>query len=179
MYPPKPELEHRGVARANRRVAATVERMGDGLYRATTLSAWSAGHHVFHLALACELALRNVTGLVTGRSPLARDPDPERSRPAEADDVLARGRIPRGAAEAPRMVTPPPKVDPAIVRELVESNARDIAAIEPMLGELEGATRVVPHQLLGGLTALEWLRFARLHSVHHLVIIRAIERAGG
>ena len=36
---------------------------------------------------------------------------------------------------------------------------------------LRAAPRAIPHQLLGDLSAVEWVRFARVHTAHHLVIL--------
>jgi len=141
---------------------------------ATAVSAWSVGAHLFHVSLSNELVLRNVVGIVDGKSPLLK--------PYEASDergaaVLRRGRIARGTTEAPRMVRPPARIDPAILADLVRGNRATLDALEPRLGELEGAAGCIRHQDLGDLTALEWLRFAHVHSLHHLAICRDVRRS--
>lgn len=137
------------------------------------VSAWSVGEHLFHLVLACDLSLRNATSLARDEGLLLREPE---DKNPEALALLRRGRFPRGVARAPRFVTPPRRIDLALLGRLL---AEVRAAREHLAGDLaalSAAPRTIPHQLLGDLDAREWLRFARAHTAHHLLIVREIGR---
>ena len=148
------------------------------LFVAESVSLWSAGHHLFHIALANELALRNVRSLLERRGRLIR---PFQSLEPLAVEVLRTGRHPRGVAKAPRMVVPPPQPDLGILAQLVAQNVTDLEALAPRLGsaELEAAPDTIPHQDLGDLTAAQWLRFCHAHGMHHLLIVRDIRNSTG
>jgi hypothetical protein len=132
---------------------------------------WSPHEHLAHLALAAELCLRNVQSLVAREGLLIR-PDGE-PLPA-ALDTLRAGHIERGIAEAPRMVRPPAAIDPALLsrwlqdgRAALEALARDPAAVDAAPGR-------IPHQLMGPLSAAQWVRFAAVHTQHHVAIAREL-----
>ena len=138
---------------------------------APEVSGWSAGHHLFHIALANELALRNVRMLLEGKSRWISHED----GPSLLGFLtLTTGRIPRGVGKAPRAVTPPPKPDPEVVRDTFASNRRELAELTPRLDEIIAAQGGVPHADLGNLSATRWLCFAGLHGEHHLRIMREV-----
>jgi hypothetical protein len=140
------------------------------------VSGWSAEEHVAHVALANELSLRNVANLVAREGALIRMdgvPLPEGLR------VLQAGVIPRGAARAPRMVTPPRVIDRALLEGWLADNRRDLGRVAELASELASAPGCIPHQLLGPLDALQWLRFAAVHTAHHLALVDEVLAAGG
>jgi hypothetical protein len=135
---------------------------------AAGVSGWSAEEHVAHVALANELSLRNVLNLVARTGALIRPdgtPHPDGARALQA------GVLPRGVARAPRMVTPPRTIDRELLVGWLADNRRDLTAVEERAGELAGTPGRIPHQLLGPLDALQWLRFAAVHTGHHLAIV--------
>ena len=91
--------------------------------------------------------------------------------------ILATGILPRGT-EAPRMVTPPDDFDRAFLTDLVESGARDLDRQAEAVTALFDEPWTIPHQTLGPLTAEAWVRFARMHGVHHWRIVREVLAAG-
>jgi hypothetical protein len=135
-------------------------------------SGWTVEQHLAHVALANELVLRNVASLVAGRGALVvrgGEPDPR------ALAVLVDGRIPRGAAQAPRMVRPPERVQRELLLEWLADGRRALAALDAsavVADELK-----IPHQLLGPLDAPMWARFGAMHARHHLEIAREIVAA--
>lgn len=139
-----------------------------------SVSAWSIAEHLFHVALSNELGLRNVRALLEGTNRRIKSFE-ELSELGQG--VLKSGRYPRGKAEAPRMVRPPARVDLGILKELIEANLRDLAPLEPELARIQSEQRCIPHQGLGDLAPVEWLRFMRAHSWHHALIVRDIEAA--
>jgi hypothetical protein len=163
------------------RLSALLERAGvmlaldEGVLRATTpVSGWSALQHLFHLLLADELSLKNATSLVRGRGRLLTERGELDPR---ARAFLERGRLPQGAA-APRIVVPPPHPDLSLVRAIHADAVAALSAPE-LAGALPDGPLGIPHQALGVLGAGEWLRFARMHSAHHLRIARAVLGARG
>jgi len=151
--------------RVNVVLALPEERL---LARAPDVSGWSAGAHVFHLVLACDLSLRNAASLAKDTGRLVRAPE---DRKDEALAILEAGVIPRGVAQAPRFVTPPPRLDLKLAQQLLDEVGQARAALAADLDALRAAPRVIPHQLLGDLTGPEWVRFARVHTNHHLQIL--------
>lgn len=141
---------------------------------APEVSGWSPAQHLYHVALATDLALGNAVGLVRGSSSLAV----EGREPNElALQLFALGRFPRGRAEAPRMVRPPERVERALLHAELERCRSSLAGAREVATRLAGAPRRIPHQLLGALDAVQWAHFARLHTDHHLAIVRDVRRA--
>lgn len=133
------------------------------------ISDWCIGEQLNHIVLANDLSVRNAATVVKGSGMLLREPT---NRDPEGLAILARGRFPRGQALAPRFVRPPKDVDiPLCVRMLGEVEA-ELAHVAAHRDTLLAEPRNVPHQTLGDLTGAEWIRFARGHTVHHLLIIR-------
>ncbi|MEM7310090.1 MAG: DinB family protein [Planctomycetota bacterium] len=142
---------------------------------APTVSGWSAAEHLFHVTLANDMSLKNVRNLADERGRLRRELEELDPR---AVDILRRGRLPRGT-EAPRFVRPPAKPDLAIARDIHGDVLKAAEELEGRAPELAAAPLGIPHQALGVLTAAQWLRFARLHSAHHLGIVRSVLEATG
>ena len=161
------ELE-RACARL-REIAAMPAEVAD--HRRLEVSGWSALEHVSHVALANELIVRNMHSLVAGEGLLVQHSGEPSSGALE---VLASGMIPRGQSQSPRMVRPPARIDRALLAEWLASGEVGFAkfAREPEL--LRRAKARVPHQLLGPLTAAQWVRFAWIHTRHHLAIVELV-----
>lgn len=148
------------------------ELYGDEALLATLVperSGWSIEQHLAHVALANELVLRNVASLVAERGALiVRGGEPH----PRALDVLATGRIPRGQAQAPRMVRPPERVQRALLRQWLTDGRAALAALDR--STLVASELRIPHQLLGPLDAPQWARFGVVHTRHHLEIVAEI-----
>lgn len=135
------------------------------------VSAWSAGHHLFHISLANELAMRNVRMIVDGQSPFVKDTvEPN----LFGHLLMVWGSMPRGVGKAPRAVFPPAKPDPQIVRDTFRQNREDLAEWSERGAEIQAAKGGIRHKQLGQLGANHWLRFARIHGWHHLAIMREV-----
>lgn len=133
------------------------------------ISNWCIGEQLNHVVLANDLSVRNAATVVKGSGMLLREPT---NRDAEGLAILARGRFPRGQAEAPRFVRPPKDVDVALCLRMLGEVEAELAHVADKRATLLAETRCVPHQTLGDLTGAEWIRFARGHTVHHLLIVR-------
>lgn len=149
------------------RIQRLLELPEERLRARTPASGWSALEHLFHAVLANDMSLRNALHLARGRGRLITAMPAERD--PRAADILARGRLPRGT-QAPRFVTPPAMPDLELARQLhaeTRAAARSAELLDGLVGA--GAARTgIPHQALGVLSAAEWVRFARMHSAHHL-----------
>jgi hypothetical protein len=136
------------------------------------VSGWSPEQHLAHVALANELVLRNVKSIAKGSGLLlVQGGEPKPGVLA----MLAEGALPRGRAQAPRMVRPPDSIERELLHQWLADGRNELAALDPATlapGELK-----VPHQLLGPLDAPQWARFAAVHTRHHLVIVREVLEA--
>jgi hypothetical protein len=139
--------------------------------KAPHVSGWSAAQHLAHLALANELVVRNLRSLLKGEGPLVVE---EGVTPPDALAVLQSGRFPRGAAQAPRMVRPPEEVRRDYLGEWIAQGLEEFAELAARSDAILAAPRFIPHQVLGPLTAARWVRFASMHTRHHLDIAREV-----
>lgn len=135
------------------------------------VSGWSAAQHLYHTALACDLSLRNVEGLVTQKGLLIVK---GAQTSEEATKLLAKEKFQRGQAESPRMVRPDADVNPRFLAREQEGNQATLEGLRQCRDDIATAPDHVPHQVLGPMDAAMWLRFARLHTLHHLAIIEDI-----
>lgn len=144
--------------------------------RAPEVSGWSVEQHLYHTALATDLALGNVRAAATGKGMLVRE---EGELGDWAAEVLGRDEQPRGVTEAPRMVRPGETVDPAFLAQEQAGNRRVLEELGELAEAIASSTSWVPHQDLGTLRAAHWLRFAALHARHHLAIVEDVRAAAG
>ncbi|MDP6740476.1 MAG: DinB family protein [Planctomycetota bacterium] len=140
------------------------------------VSGWTAAQHLYHTALACDLSLRNVEGLVAQKGLLIVK---GAQTSEETIKLLAKEEFQRGQAESPRMVRPDTEVNPQFLAREQEGNQATLESLRRCRDEIATAPDHIPHQVLGPLTAAMWLRFARLHTLHHLAIIEDILTAIG
>lgn len=169
------ESEFESLARSYAEIERTLALPPDLVARvAPQVSGWSAEQHIAHLSLANELVARNLRSLLKGSGPFVVESG---EPPAEALAILAAGALPRGRAQAPRIVRPPEAVNREYLADWLAGNARDFAELRGKADELRACTKKVPHQILGPLTALEWVRFAATHTEHHLAIARELVAA--
>jgi hypothetical protein len=165
-----PLADHARLAALQRAIDEWIELAGERLCLASpAVSGWSPEQHLAHVALANELVLRNLKSLALGRGALVvagGEPKPGVS------EMLERGRLPRGVAQAPRMVRPPEAIERELMLQWLADGRRELAALDPRT-VVAGALRV-PHQLLGPLDAPQWLRFGLVHTRHHLGIAREV-----
>lgn len=138
--------------------------------KAERVSSWSPAQHLSHLTLTNRLIFRNLERLVGGdRSALSE------SGPNLAGRLILRfGRFPRGRARAPEFAIPPDDLARANLAQALAHNRAAFDRLEPLLPNLAHLPGRTPHPRLGPLSAVEWLRFTRIHSLHHLTIICTI-----
>lgn len=138
------------------------------------VSGWSVEQHLFHIALATDLAFQHVRALAAGKGRLIQE---EGALDPRAASVLNSDKTPRGEAQAPRMVTPDADVDPEFLATELRMNREALEGLRSLEDAITAASGWIPHQVLGPLAAPHWLRFAALHARHHWAIIRDIRSA--
>jgi hypothetical protein len=169
------EAEFQALERALDAYDALRARLGEREHAtAPAISGWSVAQHLFHIALASDLALRHVRSLLDGKGRLVTQ---EGELGARAAAVLVSERTQRGVAQAPRMVTPGAEVNPEFLTNELRGAREGVAALRTRAGEIPVAQGWISHQELGTLNAAHWLRFARLHAHHHLAIAEEIALA--
>lgn len=166
------EEQFTSLDRSYAEIDALLALPGDVARRAVEgVSGWSVEQHIAHLSLANELVARNLRSLLKGAGPFVVDSG---EPPAEALAVLAAGKFPRGRAQAPRIVRPPEAVNREYLSEWLAGNRSDFSELRRRDLEFAACAKKVPHQVLGPLSAAQWLRFAATHTLHHLEIAREI-----
>jgi hypothetical protein len=128
------------------------------------VSAWSPAEHVDHLL--------KVTKSILDRLP--SDEAVPRGTSLFGRALLALRWIPRGLARAPERLTGK-QCTPEELRARLTRVTMAVAAVD---GAAVDAARIrnVPHPRFGGLTPAQALRFATVHTEHHLKIVRDILR---
>ena len=138
---------------------------------APEVSGWSVAQHLFHIALATDLALRHVRSLLDGKGRLVTL---EGALGERAAAVLTSERTQRGVAQAPRIVQPGADVNPEFLTNELKGARAGAEGLRSRASEVLAAPGWIPHQELGTLNAAQWLRFARLHAHHHLAIAEEV-----
>ena len=133
---------------------------------APSVSQWSIHQHVEHLALVVLRSADIIQRLNAGEGETGGRPK------AVARLMLLSGQIPRGRGESPEFVLPGDAPDPGHVRSLIEGGRVALREAGPPRGDNRQ-----DHPFLGAFTAKQWLRFAVVHTRHHLGIIRDIRAA--
>jgi len=175
-FAPEPEL---AALRAHyAEIAELLTRPPAELTRvSSSISGWSAEQQIAHLALANELVCRNVQSLLAGAGALV---GPAGETEPRVLALLVAGRFPRGAAQSPRMVRPPARIERELLDSWIETGRSGFERFAREPAALAAARLRIPHQILGPLDAVQWVRFAAMHTRHHLEIARellAVERA--
>ena len=156
------------MTRLQRRLEHLLDLGDDELFREGEGGTWSPAQHLYHVSLANEFSLDNVLALVRETGALRKA---TYELVAEAEVLLGRGRLPRGT-RAPRFVTPPQRLTRDGLQDVVGGSRSSLEQVGDVLEQVGKAPQAIPHQALGPLTASRWLRFARVHSVHHLTLLR-------
>ena len=138
------------------------------------VSHWSVGEQLDHLLTAALLNLKAIRILVLGRGQT-----PSEGLTAGGRECLDVGMIPLGSAVAPEYVQPTAGRG---VTELESLRLKVLQMCDDLVGEvsqLDDRGQVLTHFAVGEMGASQWLRFALVHSRHHVGIVRRIlERTG-
>lgn len=139
--------------------------------QADSVSKWSIGRHVEHLALSDEFTLDGLSKLLA---------NPEGGKAGSPNLVgrlcLWAGYIPRGRGQAPKGVVPQ-GIQSEIVHDKLLAVRQGFVDLQASADQLSDSIATVPHPVFGRLDASRWLRFTVVHHNHHQKIMRDIERA--
>lgn len=150
------------------RLAGPAERL---YFTEEAVSKWSVAQHVHHLLRVVHGVATRMQAIQDGES----GGEPARLN-AAGRLVMLLGRLPRGRARSPKYVLPDEAPDRDALQEFAAETRAAVERLEPHLGTLGDLDGGYKHPALGVLTAPQWLRFAGIHTAHHLAIIRDIER---
>lgn len=131
------------------------------------ITGWSRDQHLDHVLRVLRNILKAVALLVTGDDPRILD-DGEPT--AAGRRILASGTIPRGRADAPETTLP---AEPGLtdLQTLFDDVAARHERLVPHLPALPSLPGRLPHPVLGPFSATQWMRFAKIHTRHHLAIV--------
>jgi hypothetical protein len=137
------------------------------LFATCGVSQWTPSEHVDHSVKVMSSIVNRLL-----------DPGAERGRPLSAIGrlILILGWIPRGRGQSPKRLRG--------ARASREELSGALDALAAQLAQLEAShlalTRgpVVPHPRFGGLTPPQAVRFAAIHTYHHLKIVADLLRQG-
>jgi len=136
-----------------------------------SVSSWSVGKHVEHLALSDELTLVGLSKLLA---------NPASGTPGQPTLVgrlcLWAGFIPRGRGKAPKGVVPQ-GISSEVLADRLAAVRQGIIGLEASIDSLANSTATQAHPVFGRLDGSQWLRFTVVHHHHHQKIMRDIERA--
>jgi hypothetical protein len=136
-----------------------------------SISGWSVGKHVEHLALSDELTLDGLSKLLA--NPASGTP----GQPTLVGRIcLWAGFIPRGRGKAPKGVVPQ-GISSEVLADRLAAVRQGIIGLEASIDSLANSTATQAHPVFGRLDASQWLRFTEIHQQHHQKIMRDITRA--
>ncbi len=138
--------------------------------RNTGISNWTAAHHLYHVALSDGRMCKAIQAICSGHEMASEEPglNDIGRKILTAEDMM------RGRGKAPGIVVPPEEISrPDLEKTLVRCRSKYVE-IEALLPSLPAQTGGIPHPFMGVLGATQWLRLARIHSRHHLAIMREL-----
>lgn len=141
--------------------------------RVEDVSQWSCGLQAGHSVLVMNMIAK---GIEEGLADPTRNA--EETAVPMAKMILKSGIMPRGVGKAPGLVMPLSGDREHWLRMLGEARER-WDAIAKKAGEVAESKAREKHPVFGFLTPAEWVRFAPIHTAHHLKIIRDILAAAG
>ncbi len=163
--------EYRSIGASYEAFAALLDEPDEALYRAReAVSAWSPAQHLYHILVANGMMLSGVALICRSHAMVL----PEGALNAAGRAVLTQGRFPRGQGKAPERTQPPAEVSRETLRQALARSRARYEQTASLLADIPAAQGYIPHGFLGQLTAAQWLRLTRIHSEHHLAIIREI-----
>lgn len=170
----RPEHDARAIEQQVARIAEILAWPEARLYALVeSVSRWSPAQQVQHVLLGLIRFADAIQALEEGTH---QDMVPKPAPRLMARALLLTGWIPRGRAKAPASVVPDAIPGRAGLLELQAAAKSRWAELAPRAGALRGLAGALPHPLLGPFGAGHWMRFARVHTAHHLSIVDDIDR---
>lgn len=150
-------------------VEAIAERGPAALSRGVpAVSGWSVAQHLDHVTKVARWFLKGASS--DWHAPEGTPPINPAGR-----FVLLTGWIPRGRGRSPEPVKGL-DADAATLRDQLAVCRELVGKLRSGPGLRPGGPLAMRHPLFGGLTAAQGVRFAAVHTRHHLKIVRDIER---
>lgn len=141
---------------------------------AEKVSLWSPAQELLHIGLVIGSIVPRIEMLYEDTSAeIVRTGGP--NGPGWA--VLLTGRIPRGKAKAPPGMEPSAGVSREEVRAALAKSRGQLESLAAKIPDLRKFRGRLPHLRLGNLNSIQWLRFLRIHTDHHLRVTREIHAA--
>lgn len=161
--------EHQKLERLYDEAAPLIDGPDARLFgHAPAVSGWTPAQHLHHFAQINGGIFDWLKAQCDGAAP-----ETASGRPNLLGYVLLSvGRLPRGRAPSPRRFVPPDAVARAELEPLVRRGGaalHALAACAPHMKRLAGRQK---HPRMGLLNATQWMRFAQMHTHHHLRIVR-------
>lgn len=135
-----------------------------------SVSGWSIGQHLEHLALAALRAFE-----MFERESDSPSPGREQLTMLGRLVFLVR-RIKRGVGKSPEYVKPQLKDKEWLVKSLDEAISK-YSSLLSKIEEIDNSKSVHPHPYFGKLSLRRWVDFLIIHQDHHLRIITDMQRA--
>ena len=147
--------------------------------RVPEVSSWSTAQQICHIFLVNGAVFENICKILRAEP----EPGSAQGRPTRLGRLVLLFRwIPRGKGRAPEAVIPPDTSSAEELATRLKESLEELCEIESLSSSGSARAKLRSgrrhHFAFGDLNALEWLRFARIHTRHHLRIIRDIRRAG-
>lgn len=152
-------------------LAATLAWPGERLHgRVTKISRWSPAQQISHILLV-NISIFEGLRRIACNHERAVENENRRCRPL-GSLVLALGRIPRGRGKSPEPYKAEDEPDKQDLERRLAANREECSALESILPNLEVCRGRFPHPVFGMFKAAQWMRLARIHTDHHLTIVR-------
>jgi hypothetical protein len=136
------------------------------------VSRWSAAQHLQHLARVNDFIFSVIVKISSGDETVVAHGRPNRI----GKSVLWTGRIPRGRGKAPESLRPATCVQVDEARAAIAANLDSFSSLAATLPQLSRTRGKIDHFVFGPLNARQWLRFARIHTRHHVAIAKELLR---
>ena len=146
------------------------------------LSKWSVGEQLSHVVLSLSRMGKYITTAVSDEA-LGETNSESETRGSGPNKmgrmILTTGFIPRGRGQAPKFVIPKDRPDRTKILEDLNRAHATWTALVDVGSSIQASKTILPHHLLGDFTAAHWVRFAGVHTKHHLKIIFDILESNG
>ncbi len=138
------------------------------------ISAWSPLQQIAHVSKSNRWILTSVVDIVTGRKTF----DTTGSIRPLGRLVLRSGVIPRGVGKAPSGAKPDEAISADRLTEELEQQLVKIGQIDEHVETAKISRQTFRHPNFGDLNSRQWIRFVRVHTNHHMKIVREILSTG-
>lgn len=140
----------------------------------TRVSAWSPLQQIAHISKSNRWILSSVVAIVSDRK---RFEETGPTRPV-GRLVLRTGIIPRGIGKAPSVAIPDDDVSVNRLEAELGDQERNLGVIDAHVDKARASRQSFKHPYFGHFTPKQWVRFVRIHTNHHMKIVREILAAG-